>query len=291
MRLLLAALLALSLTLHAEDNDLRRELEHTYSTWRSALAAHDLAGWRRATAPYRQALTRNLIISQKQLFPDALFAIPMRPPETSTLHMVKVEAKGATAHLVFFGKVDLGLTEASEVPENLLILKFIKDKDTWKFDTTRIINLTGAPEIRAELKNNGTSPYLNEPELNPTGIVPATPAPCSVPDRIGVLQIASVGYETRAIVNGFEIATVTDNLEQHLVIGGLKDGENPIKLQIKPTTLPEDVPRQLEINALVLTGDEAKPTIRVYTWKPEGTTAPDALEQVIHVNKLTLRGL
>ncbi len=291
MRIFLAAIFLFSQALHAEDTDLRRELEHTYSLWRNAIAAHDISGWQRSTASYRQALTRNLIVSQKQPFPDALFAIPMRPPETSTLRMVKVAAKGATAHLMFFGKVDLGITEASEVPENLLILKFIKDKEAWKFDTTRVVNLSGAPEIRAELKNNASSPYLNEPELNPTGVVPPTPAPCTIPDRIGVLQIASVGYETRAIVNGFEVATVTDNLEQHLVIGGLKDGENPLKLQFKATALPEDVPRQLQINALVLTGDESKPTIRVYTWKPEGNTTPETLDQIIHVNKLTLRGL
>ena len=288
MRFFTLAFLALAIVARAEDADLRRELEHAYSNWRTAIANHDLSEWKRVTASYRQAVTRNLIVSQKQPFPEALFTLPLRPPETNTLRLVKTDAKGATANMVYFGKVDLGITEASEVPENLLVLKFIKEQDKWKFDTTRIINLAGAPEIRAELKNSGASGFLNETELLPTGTVPATPPPCQMHDHIAVLEMTSVGYSTSAVMNGFEVARVTDNVEQHLVIGGLKTGDNTLKVFVKPTPIPEGEKRELEINAVVLTGEESRPSVQVFTWKPEGA-APETSEHNVVVSKMTMR--
>jgi hypothetical protein len=288
MRIPIFAVLAFALVARGEDADLRRDLERAYSQWRGAIAAHDLTGWKNATAGYRQAVTRNMIVSQKQPFPEALFTLPLRPPETNTLKLVKTAAKGATANLIYFGKVDLGISEASEIPENLLVLKFIKDQDKWKFDTTRVINLAGAPDIRAELKNSGNSGFLNETELVPTGVVPTTPPPCQMRDHIGVLEITSIGYSTDAKVNGFEVGNVTDNVEQHLIIGGLKSGDNALFLSVKPTPIPEGEKREIEISAVVLTGDESKPSFRVFAWKPEATPQPSSEHNII-VSKMTMR--
>lgn len=253
------------------------------------MITRSLASWQQATATPRQLMTRNLIVSQKQPFPAALFDLPMRPPETATLRFLKMDINGATGHLAYFGKVDVGLLEVAEIPENLLILKFIRESTGWKFDTTRLVNLGSVPEVRATLKNGGSSGFLSEPEFAPTGVVPPTPKPCPVPDRIGVLQIASFGYQTTAVVNGFDAATVTNNAEEHLIIGGLRDGENPLQLAVKTLPIPEGEKRVLEINALVLTGNETKPTIKVYTWKPESHPVPEAVNQMIHVNRITLR--
>src|SRR6476659_5601360 len=137
-----AALLLSAIALRAADSEVRQELEHTYSAWRSALAARDLQGWARVTASYRQMATRNLIVSQKQLFPDALFNLPMRPPETATLRYLGTKVVGNTAHVAYFGKVDLGLVDPAEIPDNVLILKFIKEATGWKFDTSRLLNLS-----------------------------------------------------------------------------------------------------------------------------------------------------
>ena len=290
MKIFIALCLTLATTLQAEDGDVRRELEKVYSTWRTALASHDTASWLRSTASYRQAVTRNMIVSQKQPFPDALFALPLHPPDTAALHLVKTEVIGATAHLIYFGKVDLGIAESGEIPENLLVLKYIKDGGTWKFDTTQIINLAGSPDIRSQIKNAGTSAALNDPGLSPSGIVPATPPMCRAPDKIAVLQTSSQGYSTNVKINNYDIATVTDNAEQHLIIGGLNNGENPLKLTIKPTEIAEGVKREIDINALIITGEESKPTIRVFTWKPSGDTAPTEADLIIHVNRLTLKG-
>lgn len=285
----LAAALVSVMSVWGDDYALRSELERSYSAWRSALAARDLTGWQRATASYRQMATRNLIVSQKQPFPDALFNLPMRPAEVTMLRFIQLKVVGNTAHVAYFGKVDLGLIDPAEIPEGILILKFIKEATGWKFDTSRLLNLTSSPEIRAALKNGGNTPVLDEPSLSPDGVVPTTAKACPAPDRIGVLQVASIGYATRATVNGFEVATVQDNAEEHIVIGGLRDGENPLLLEVKEVPIPEGEERHLEVNALVLTGDEKKPTIRVFEWNPQGKSLAEPLKLTIYVNRITLR--
>ncbi len=275
--------------LEAQDGELRRHLEVVYSNWRTAVISRDLTGWQRATAAHRQMITRNLIVSQKQPFPAAMFAVPIQPPQLLTLRCLGLTSKGNTAHVAYFGKVDLGLVDAAEVPETLLILKFVREATGWKFDTTRLVNLTSAPDILAGLKNGQQATFLNDPEFAPTGDIPAIPKACPTPDRIGVLQIASFGYETKAAVNGFAVATVHDNDEEHLIIGGLRNGDNPLTLEVKETPVPANAERHLEINALVLTGNQERPTIRVFTWKPEGTTVAAAQKLMIHVNQITLR--
>lgn len=284
-----AAVLFSFLPLHGDDADLRRELERTYSTWRSAIASRDLGGWQKATAAHRQMITRNLIVSQKQPFPDALFNLPMRPAETSTLRFLQTRVAGNTAHTAYFGKVDLGLLDVAEIPENVLILKFVKEATGWKFNTSRLLNLAASPDIRASLQNGGSSSVLDDPEFAPDGVVPATPKPCPVPDRIGVLQVASFGYATKATVNGFEVAAVQDNAEEHIIIGGLRDGENPLVIEAKQQPVPDGEERHLEINALILTGDEKRPTIRVFAWKPEGQNLAEPVKAIIHVSRLTMR--
>ena len=169
-----------------------------------------------------------MIVSQKQPFPQALFDFPLRAPEPGTLRFMKSEANGPTAHAVYFGKVDVGIPDAGEIPENLLLLKFINESGRWKFDTLRLVNLAGAPDVRASLKNGGSSGMLNSPEFVPSGIVPPPRSSCQAPDHVAALQVASLGYATVPRVNGFALPVVADAAEQHIIIGGLKArGEHP----------------------------------------------------------------
>lgn len=287
---LLAFALALAPGLRGDDAGLRRELERSFSDWRTAIATRNLAAWKEHTASFRQMETRNMIVSQKQPFPQALFDFPLRAPEPGTLRYVKSETKGPTASAVYFGKVDVGIPEAGDIPENLLLLKFFNESGRWKFDTLRLINLASAPDVRAALKNGGSAALLDSPEFAPTGVVPPTPKPCRAPDHVAALQIASLGYATLPRVNGFSHPVVADAAEQHTIIGGLNSGENTLTLEIRPTPVAEGSARHLSVNAVVLTGNEAKPMIRVFTWKPPGETAPEFTEQKIIVNKITLRG-
>ena len=284
------AIIANFMPLRADDSALRGDLDRAYSAWRAAVATRNLQGWKEHTATFRQVLTRNLIVSQKQPFPQALFDFPLRAPETGTLRFIKAEAKGATASMVYFGSVDVGIPDAGDIPENLLLLSYIGEGGRWKFDTLRLINLASAPDVRASLKNGGGSGVLTDPEFSPSGIVPAVPKLCPQPDHVATLQIMSLGYATRAKVNGFELPVVSDAAEQHLIIGGLRDGENSLELEIKQTRVAEGSARHCNVNAVVFEPRDGKPSVRVFTWHPPGEIAPAFTEQKIIVNKITMRG-
>lgn len=285
-----AAALLPELAAQGDEASLRRELERVFSDWRRAMVARSLAGWREHTAAHRQMHTRNLIVSRKMPFPEALFDFPLRAPEPGTLRFLKAEALGPTAHAVYFGKVDVGIPDAGEIPENLLLLKFVHESARWKFDTLRLVSLASAPDVRAALKNGGSSPFLGEPEFRPSGVLPPTPKACPVPDHVASLQVASLGYATAAQVNGFALPVVADAAEQHIIVGGLRDGDNTLTLEIKPTPVAEGSARHLEVNAVVMTGNDARPQIRVFHWRPPAGAAPPFSEQKIIVNKITLRG-
>lgn len=275
--------------LRAGDDALRQELERAFSGWRTSFATRNLAAWKDHTATFRQVETRNLIVSHKQAFPQALFDFPLRAPETGTLRFLKAEAKGPTANVIYFGKVDLGIPDAGEIPENLLMLKFINEAGRWKFDTLRLINLASAPEVRAGLKNGGPASVLNSPELEPSGVVPPTAKLCPPPEYVAALQIASLGYTTTARVNGFELPSVTNAVEQHVIIGGLKSGENTLSLEIKKEPVAEGSARHLQVNAVIKPETEGKKPIRVFSWNAPDENVPATSEQKIIVNKITMR--
>lgn len=288
--LILASILLLTplaSTLHAEDKVPRADLERVYYDWRSALVNSNLDAWQRATSRYRQVVTRNLIISGNQPYPEAIFQIPIQPPEITHLRLLEAEAKGPTAHLIYFGKVDLGL-EADKIPENILILKFAKEGETWKFDTTRFMNLEGVPEVRASLQN-GVADFLDKPEFNVTGVVPPVPELCKKPEYVATLQIQSYGYETGAKLNGFEYGPIADNAEQQVIIGGLAKGENELRLKIKALPVPDGVERLLVISAIVMTGRKDKPGIEVFNWEHKSAEPPPEIKLPVWVNRTTLR--
>ena len=278
----------------AADEDttgLRTSLDSTYTEWRSALLARNLVAWRTCTTAYRQVLTRNLIVSQKQRYPDAVFDLPIVPPDARRLKLLEIEAVGETAHLIYFGKIDLGLGDASsDIPENLLVLKFFKEKDGWKFDSTKFINLANNPEMR-ESCQRGNPEFLKHPPFNPPGKAPAVPKLCKEPQKVAALRIQAFGYEVLATVNGFEGTPIVDTAEQQLIIGGLDRGDNPVRIEVKTLPVPEGEDRYLQVEAVLITGDEKQPTIRVFDWLPKETVVPPVVNLNVAVNNLTMKGL
>jgi hypothetical protein len=278
----------------AADDDnaaLRVTLDKTYTEWRSALLARNLAAWRTCTTTYRQVLTYNLVTSQKQRYPDAVFDLPVTPPDVLKLKLLEIEAVGETAHLIYFGKMDLGLgDDSSAIPENLLVLKFFKEKDGWKFDSTKFINLADNPEMR-ESCQRGNPEFLKHPPFNPPGKAPAVPKVCKVPEKVAALRIQAFGYEVLANVNGYDGTPVVDTAEQQLIIGGLARGDNDVRLEVKTLPIPEGEERYLEVEAVLLTGDEKKPTVRVFDWLPKESVVPPVVNLKVVVNNLTMKGI
>ncbi len=270
----------------AEDTALRAELERVYHTWRGAMLNRDARAWKQATSRYRQVHTHNMIVSQRQPYPEAVFAVPLKPPDITRLRLLDARAVGETAQLVFFGRIDLGI-EVEEVPDNILVLRYIKDPEGWRFDTSRLVNLAGVPDLRASLQQGAQPDFLNEPEFTPPGKAPPVPPVCKPPQYMAAFQIESVGYETRVRINGFDYPPVRDVGINQLVIGGLNRDENALEMAIKPTELAPGEERSLEISVMVVR-DPKQPPTPVYRWRTTDASPPAYRKDSIWVNGSTL---
>jgi hypothetical protein len=228
--------------------------------------------WAAAITMYRQVTTRNLIVSQGSSFPKAVFETTIRPADTSNLRVLEAQAVGDTAHLLYFGKVNVG-GEIQDIPDNLLMLKFFRDKGQWKFDSNKIIHLHSRPDLQEKLKQGGAPDFLDLPEFNPPGKAPTVPAICSVPQYISGGTIQSIGFETEVQINGFDYY-VKDNVLKVFVIGGLHNGANQIHLKAKKIDVPKGSDRALELDLFTKPSKPGVNGQRVFHYEYNGSDEP-----------------
>lgn len=262
LRLCCAALFVAVAPVVGHDAALTAELSRAYENWRKAMIAEDARAWASAITSYRQVVTRNLIVSQKKSFPTAVFEVPVQPPELTGLRLLEAEAVGATAHLLLFGKVDMG-GESALIPESVLMLKFFQERGGWKFDSSKLLRLNDQPEITRQIKDGGRPEFLDRPEFTPPGTPPAVPKLCEPPEHMAGCTFQSFGYETKMRINGHDYPAMTDHAEKLFVIGGLRTGPNELVLEIKPVDTPPGEERLLRLDLFVLTGREGQPPVRV----------------------------
>lgn len=287
----LLSCLTVAAPLHADDEPLQATLNRVYKEWCDALRVKSLDAWKRCTTTYRQALTRNLIISEGQEYPEALFNLPVTPPDVFRLKLLEARAVGPTAQLIYFGKVDLGVGVPPEkLPDNLLALKFFQENGQWKFDSTKFINLNSAPDIR-DASAKGSPEFLNHPPFIPPGVLPPVPKPCGKPERIGALRIEAMGYEVTAHMNGYVYPTVIDNATQEVIIGGLSRGDNELTLDIKALPVPHGEERVLEVQAMMADRVPERPMTRVFDWKPRYHPAEPQVRLNVSLNNVTMKGI
>lgn len=263
---------------------LRPSLERAYEKWRSAILTQDPKAWAGAITQYRQVVTRNLIVSQRQRFPQAVFAVPLDPPDISSLRLLEVQAVGETAHLLYFGKVNMG-GDADQIPDSVLMLKFFNERGVWKFDSNKLLKLLDQPELLAQLKSGGKLDFLDYPEFTPPGKAPAVPAICEVPENVAGCTLQSFGYETRMRINGFDYPVMQDHAEKLFVIGGLKNGANEVTLTVTPTEIPKGEERLLQLDFFVLTGKEDKPPVRVFHYETKEAAVASPLKLPVSITQ------
>lgn len=272
----LAAISLPERTLYGQDSSgLRQELEAAYARWRSAVLAKDARSWAAAITMHRQVITRNLVISQGLPFPKSVFETMLSPADISGLRLLEAQAVGDTAHLLFFGKVDMG--DAPDlIPENLLLLKFFREKQVWKFDSSKFIQLSSQPERRIKLLAGEPPDFLDLPEFTPPGTPPAPPPLCAVPDHITGCTLQTIGYETTLIVNGQE-HYAADTIAKFFLTGGLKNGSNMVQLRAKKLALPKeakDADRVLEIDFFTKPSQPSVRPARVFHYEYRGKGGP-----------------
>ena len=253
------------------------------------MVAQDFETWNAATAPYRHAMTRNLIVSQRLPWPRSLFEVPVIPPETTQLSLLDARQKGPTALIAYLGGVDFGVTD-SKIPENVLVVYFLKNAAGWGFDRIGFVNLNANPEIRDAIKKNDSS-WLGNPPYALTGTVAPTPPFCPKPDYLGHVQVVSIGYKTEVSINGgTHMGSTKDTVATDVIIGGLKPGENKFRAKIEPTELPEDVEPHLEISVFATSDREGRPPARVFHYVPHGAVPP-VVSTGVFVNSTTLKNV
>lgn len=274
-------------TAKADKSPLRSELEKSYKAYRQATITKDFNAWRASTSAYRAAVTRNLVVSQKLVWPHALFDIPVVPPQLAQLTFLKVEEKADTAQLAYIGPVDFGVAQG-DIPENVLIIKFQRSQSSWRYDRTQFINLVANPEIAALARKKDAS-FLAGPRYAITGAVPPTPKPCPKPDYIGHLSIISYGYKTTVFINGERHRTIAyDTSSTDVVIGGLNPGENPISIITEPvgdTPLEE---REFAISVFATHNLNERAPVRIFNYVPP--QAPPSIRSSVWVTATTLQG-
>ncbi|MES2596302.1 MAG: hypothetical protein V4662_13240 [Verrucomicrobiota bacterium] len=228
-----------------QEPDLRLKLERAYAQWRTAVEARDAKAWASAITMHRQVITRNTVVSQGLAFPKTVFETMMAPADTRNLRLLEAQGVGDTAHLLYFGQVNMG-GAPEQIPHNLLMLKFFRQNGVWKFDSNKLIHLAGQPELRSKLLRNEPTDFLDLPEFTPPGTPPATPAISPIPDYITGCTVQAVGYETEIKVNGYE-HFATDGVLKFFILGGLRNGGNQVTISATPMEVPKDVTRSLEI--------------------------------------------
>lgn len=256
----------------AQENGeaLRGALETAYGRWREAIIRKDPTAWAGSITRYRQTKIRNEIVSELRSFPDAVFSADLQPPPLTGLRLLEVEAVGVTAHLVYYGKVDMG-QDRELLKDNLLKLRFYQEAGVWKYDSNRIISLDSVPEVRTEIVAGRRPEFLDSPEYTPPGTMPPPPPLCRVPDFKAGYKLQSFGYETILSAGGCDHAPVQDSLEQQVLIGGLVKGRNEIRLKILPGKVPDGEKPALQIRIYLLPKDSNLQGREVLRWQaPEG---------------------
>lgn len=265
-----------------EGAGLQAVLEKVYINWRDAMLRKDAQAWAASISRYRQTVIRNMVVSERQTFPDAVFASEVQPPALAGLRLLEAQAVGDTAHLVYFGRIDMG-QDKELIRENILKLKFFRENGVWKYDSNRISRLDAAPEVVKELKEGKRPDFLDTPEYTPPGSMPPPPPLCRIPDFKAGCKLQSFGYETTMSMNGINYEPVQDALDQQILIGGLVKGHNEITLNIKPVPRPEGEKAALQIRVYILSKDPGKPGTEVLRWQAPESGAPAKVTLPIEV--------
>jgi hypothetical protein len=229
-RMICAIFLCAAAVAEAAD-ELRPSLESSYNAWRDAIIRRDAATWQKATAAHRRMEVKNRIVSEKRLFPAAVFDLPAPPPSINGLKFLEARQNGPTAKVSYFGKIDFGV--GGKPTDNLLVLSFVRGGAGWLYDRADFVNLAALPEVRKELAA-GDLKYLKEtPEARPSGVVPPTPIECRPAKYIAKAYVFCPGREVRVQVNKISQHRFANTKEAEIIIGGAVDGPNEVQFSVK----------------------------------------------------------
>ncbi|MBE6415082.1 MAG: hypothetical protein E7032_00945 [Akkermansiaceae bacterium] len=234
--LLFAALVPLSAAPQAgfskPDQKVARDIVETvYSTWRIGMMRANENAWRSATSKSRQMKVRNLIVSQRGEFPHDFFRNQPEPPSLEKFQYIGTIASGNKQSLAatYVGNVQLGDAKASE---NAFVLLFVLEDGKWKFDQSRMFNLSRLPKVKERLHKGDLSVLMEQDGFHPYAEAPAVPAACGRPQLIGKVFVDAPGRSIEMKINGISVHAFSDERRADVISGGLRRGKNTISYTI-----------------------------------------------------------
>lgn len=210
----------------------RSTVERVYSTWRIGMVRSDETAWRGVTTKSRQMKVRNLIVSQKGVFPHDFFHHQPEPPSLSNFRYIGSITGCGNRSLAatYVGNVQLGDSKASE---NAFVLIFMFEDGKWKFDQSRMFNLSQLPEVRKRLHEGDLKVLIEQDGFHPYDEAPEIPAACNRPQLIGKVFVDAPGRVIDMKINGVSTHQFEDERRADVISGGLKRGRNTISYTIK----------------------------------------------------------
>jgi len=245
-----------------DDNQLVVHLQQVYNTWRGAMVKKNANLWQKYTSTNRLINVRNRIWSERNPFPQAVFASPVAPPDITKLKPLRVRVKGNTAKAIYFGKVDFGV--GGQPTDNLFVISYVLEGAIWKYDGGEFVNLDLLPKVRAEIAA-GDYKFFDQADFHPNGVVPPRPIAIPGPAKyIAKVYVFCPGREVKVQVNRISPHLFQNTKGAEIVIGGARDGQNMVEFTVK------DIPG----------GDPTAPiTIRIYLMSEIDGTKPIKIAQ------------
>ena len=232
-------------------------LRKVYDTWRNSMVKKDSVAWKRVTSQVKQINVRNRLWSERRPFPNGIFGSPVAPPNIRNLKALAIRVQGRTAKAIYFGKVDFGI--GGEPTDNLFVISYVKEGQTWKYHGGEFVNLGALPDVRKQLQA-GNKKFLDSKDFHPDGVIEPAPIAISGPVKyIAKAYVYCPGREVKLMVNKTSPHLYQNTKRADVVIGGAKDGLNEVQFSIK------DIPG----------GDPNAPiTLRIYLMSEVNGTKP-----------------
>ena len=217
-------------------------VESVYNTWRVAVQRGDESAWRRSTSNSRQMRVRNLVISERGVFPRDFFKSAQSAPQLENFHYVGTVGGcgGKTLAATYIGKMQLG--DASP-KENAFVLLFVSEDGRWKLDQTRFFDLSRIPEVLKRLQAQDLTVLKEQDGFHPYSSLPPVPQACRAPELVGKIFVDCPGRVVDMRINGVSVHDFDNERRADTISGGLKRGANTISYTIRNSSASPDRPR------------------------------------------------
>lgn len=251
----------------------RMQLEAAYERLLVASAAGDAEALREALASSVYARLYNEAVSRfRALRPEMVRRVTENTPDMAQYEFFGVLVDGNRAILAY-----RSVSEKAFIPGALLLRSFIRERGAWRVERQDFLPAgEWLPDVHfRETVRQPSYPrelWLGRPLPDAVPLVP-------VPEVPAELSLRSRGYETTVRINGREALRIRDGEGRSLLHGGLKAGENTIRIDVSPVESETVLP---EVRVIVNRFDEAGRPERVFQYAPIGEE-PTSYDSLIRV--------